>query len=91
MTFEWRKAHCLNCGALMMEVLGAGIAGWIPCYRCGHETYFDINLATGLAVPSSARPIPFDSPNLPSRRLAPGTEAKPGVGGSETEEGRQGP
>jgi len=91
MTFEWRKAHCLNCGALMMEVLGAGIAGWIPCYKCGHETCFDFNPATGSAFPSSARPIPLDSPNHASRRSALGTEAALGVRRNETEEEDRGP
>jgi hypothetical protein len=47
------RCFCFNCRELMIEQLGAKIAnGWVPCLKCGHETYF--NLASQL---ESSRPI----------------------------------
>lgn len=73
MAFDWNKAYCGNCGSLTMEVLGAGISGWIPCYKCNHETNFTQANESGFQ--NSARPILSGSPNHPSGIRRTNTEA----------------
>jgi hypothetical protein len=36
------RKPCLQCGNLMIEVLGARLVnGWVPCNICGYETFFN--------------------------------------------------